>query len=115
MTNHAQGHAAEKVAVRYLQGQGYKVYALNWRHPRAEIDIVAQIEGGPVMFIEVKYRQTARQGTGLDYITASKLKQMSFAAQLWVAQHKYHGEYVLGAIELAGPNYEVTNFLADIS
>jgi len=114
MTNYATGHRAEKVAARYLQAQGYKVYALNWRHPRAEIDIVAQMGGGPVTFVEVKHRTSANQGSGLDYITPTKLRQMSFAAELWVAQHGYRGEYTLGAIELAGAQYEVTGFVPDI-
>jgi len=115
MTNYAHGHAAEKVAARHLQQQGYKVYALNWRHPRAEIDIVAQESSGPLLFIEVKYRETARQGGGLDYITPKKLQQMRFAAELWVAQHHYSGEYTLGAIEVSGTDYAVTDFLPELT
>jgi Holliday junction resolvase-like predicted endonuclease len=115
MTNYARGHAAEKVAARYLQEQGYKVYALNWRHPRAEVDIVAQQPPGPLLFVEVKYRETDRQGSGLDYITPQKLRQMQFAAELWAAQNHYGGEYTLAAMELTGKDYRVTNFLPDIT
>jgi len=114
MTSYAYGHSAEKVAARYLQQLGYRVYALNWRHPRAEIDIVAQQPPGPLLFIEVKYRETTHQGAGLEYITPKKLQQMQFAAELWVAQHRYRGEYTLGAIEVGGSSYAVTNFLPDI-
>jgi uncharacterized protein (TIGR00252 family) len=114
MTNYAHGHHAEKVAARYLQAQGYKVFALNWRRPRAEIDIVGMSPSGTVLFVEVKYRQTQRQGNGLDYITQSKQRQMQFAAQLWVAENNYQGEYTLGALEVAGPDYTVTAFLESI-
>jgi putative endonuclease len=115
MTGYAHGHYAEVVAARYLQAQGYKVYALNWRTPRAEIDIVAQEPGGPLLFVEVKYRQSTGQGTGLDYITTRKLTQMGFAAELWIAQHNYIGEYDLAAVEVSGPGYEVTAFLPAIA
>jgi Holliday junction resolvase-like predicted endonuclease len=115
MTNYTHGHHAEKIAALYLRGQGYKIYALNWRTPRAEIDLVVQRAGEPLTFVEVKYRQSGRQGTGLGYITPAKLRQMQFAAQLWVAQHQYSGEYTLGALEVSGAGYQVTAFIASIS
>ncbi len=107
MTNYSAGHEAEKIAARYLEKHGYKVAALNWRHARAEIDIVAEkreVFGlrRHLVFFEVKYRKTSNQGHGLDYITPKKLAQMQFAAQLYVAQHDYRGEYCLGAVELSG-------------
>lgn len=120
-TNHATGHRAEQIAAKYLQSQGYKVYEINWRHRRAEIDIVAGApsddtsNGGAPVFVEVKYRASTNQGGGLDYITPRKLQQMRFAAELWTAQHGYSGTYTLAAMELAGADYAVTAFLPDIS
>jgi len=115
VTNEAHGHAAEKLAADYLQHHGYRVLALNWRRPRAEIDIVAQAKHGPLTFVEVKYRQTTQQGGGLDYITERKLHQMRFAAELWVAETGYVGEYVLAALALGGPDYQVTDFVAELT
>jgi uncharacterized protein (TIGR00252 family) len=114
MTGYAHGHQAEKVAARYLQAKGYKVYALNWRHPRAEIDIVAQKPGGPLLFVEVKYRETDAYGSGLTYITPTKQRQMRFAAELWLAQHHYQGDYDLAAIEVSGRGYTMTAFIESI-
>lgn len=114
MTNYAHGHDAEKVAAVYLKKQGYKIIDLNWRRPRAEIDIVAQRKHEPLTFVEVKYREATAQGGGLDYITPRKVEQMQFAAELWVAEHKYDGEYVLAAIELTGADYRVTDFIAEL-
>lgn len=120
MTNYEHGHSAEKRAADYLAAQGYTVLALNWRHARAEIDIIAQKRPrfrarGPMVFFEVKYRKTDAQGRGLDYITSKKLQQMQFAAELWVAGHGYTGEYTLGAIELSGEEYEVTNVIEGLT
>lgn len=114
MTNYAHGHEAEKVAAEYLKRQGYKIIAMNWRHKRAEIDIVARRRNGPLTFIEVKYRENAGQGSGLDYITPLKLQQMAFAADLYVAAERYGGEYTLSALEMTGPGYEVAGFIPDL-
>lgn len=119
MTNYSAGHEAERVAARYLEKCGYKVVALNWRHARAEIDIVAEKRRTfglkkHLVFFEVKYRKTANQGYGFDYITPKKLQQMQFAAQLYVAQHCYTGEYCLGAIELSGEDYTVDAVIEQI-
>lgn len=114
MTNYAHGHDAEQVAAEWLEHKGYKILALNWKRPRAEIGIVAQTRDGLVLFTEVKYRESSNQGSGLDYITPKKLNQMRFAAELWVTMHKYSGEYTLAALEVSGENYAVTDFLEDL-
>ncbi len=120
MTNYAHGHEAEKVAARYLEKQGYSIVELNWRTTRAEIDIVAQRRSrfrakGPLVFFEVKYRKTDSQGRGLDYITPKKLAQMRFAAELYVVAARYKGEYTLGAIELTGEDYQVTQVIESVT
>ncbi len=107
MTNYATGHQAERVAADYLHRQGYKIVEMNWRHVRAEIDIVAYRKQ-KLIFFEVKHRKNFNQGHGFDYITSNKLKQMAFAAELYVAMENYRGEYCLGAIELMGEDYQVT-------
>lgn len=114
MTNHAHGHEAEKRAAEYLKRRGYKLVELNWRRPRAEIDIIAREKHGPLVFVEVKYREHSHQGGGLDYITPRKLEQMRFAAELWVSENDYAGEYVLAALELGGADYAVTGFVPEL-
>jgi Holliday junction resolvase-like predicted endonuclease len=114
MTNYAHGHEAEKYAAEWLQGRGYKIIVLNWRDKRAEIDIVARKKHGPMTFFEVKYRESAAQGQGLDYITPTKLRQMAFAAELYVAKERYNDEYTLGALEISGPDFTVTGFIEEL-
>lgn len=113
MTNYANGHHAEVVAANYLRNIGYKIVGLNWRTKLCEIDIIAQKQNC-VYFVEVKYRLTSSQGNGLDYITPKKLTQMAFAAELWVAQQKWKGEYALAAIEISGADFTVTNFIEQL-
>lgn len=110
MTNYAVGHLAEKYAREYIQKKGYKIIDANWKNRFGEIDIIAK-QKKCIYFIEVKYRKNTSQGSGIDYITATKLKQMRFAAEMWANNNKWRGEYVIGAIELSGANFGITNFL----
>ena len=54
------------------------------------------------------------QGSGLDAITKTKVKQMQRAAWTWVDENKWHSEYVLSAVELAGPDYTVMAFIENV-
>lgn len=110
MTNYSVGHLAEKYAAKYIQNQGFKILATNWKNRVCEIDIIAQ-KDSTIHFIEVKYCQNDRQGSGLEYITPKKLKQMAFAAELWVQENNWPNEYCLGAIGLSGRDYLVIGFL----
>lgn len=106
MTTFTTGRKAEKIAADYLHAQGFTILEQNWHTRYCEIDIVA-LKQGVIYFAEVKYRRTSNQGSGLDYITAKKLQQMQFAAQFWVSNHNWHGNYQLAAIEVAGRHFEV--------
>lgn len=104
MSNYITGHAAEANAAEYLKQQGFKILELNWKTRYCEIDIVAQ-KNKIIYFVEVKYRKSNFFGSGLEYITTKKLKQMTFAAEMWVNQHKWEGDYQLAALSItAGEN-----------
>lgn len=113
MSNYAVGHAAEKYAAEYLQEHGYKVLDLNWRTKFCEIDIVAKRDK-VVCFFEVKYRKNDFAGRGLEYITKAKQKQMQFAAEMWVQEKDWSGDYEIGAIEVSGTEYRITEFLTQL-
>lgn len=107
ITNHARGHKAEQHVAHFLQKQGYKIRAINWKTRYCEIDIVAE-KHRCVYFVEVKYRETSKQGTGLDYITPKKLQQMTFAAELWLQTTNWMGDCCLMGVEVSGDTYSTT-------
>lgn len=100
------GKRAESAAAAYLAHRGYTVLVRNWRTRYCEIDIIAQ-KDQTVYFVEVKYRSNTKQGSGLDYITPKKLQQMSFAAQMWVSNHNWQGDYQLLAVAITGKAFAV--------
>ena len=104
------GRRAEQAAAEYLQGLGYAVLDQNWRRRDCEIDIVAR-RGDCAYFVEVKFRMTDNTGSGLEYIGQQKLRRMMYAAERWVAEHRWNHEYALAAVEVSGPDYEVTGFI----
>lgn len=113
MTSTETGRKAERAAAVYLEMRGFKIIEQNWRRPRCEIDIIAT-KDGVVHFVEVKYRFKDDQGSGLDAITPTKLKQMQRAAWTWVDESKWRGEYVLSAVEIAGPKFTVIGFIENV-
>lgn len=101
------GRQAEAIAADYLRSHGFTVLAQNWRTRWCEIDIVAS-KGDATYFVEVKYRSRSDWGSGLDYITRTKVRQMYFAAHFWLARHGGSGDTRLAAIELTGTPPRIT-------
>lgn len=110
MNTTESGRKAERAASAYLEMRGYRILERNFRRPHTEIDIVA-LKDEAIYFVEVKYRVDYEQGGGLDAITASKLRKMRRGAETWVNESKWNGEYALAAIEIAGTDYMVMNFI----
>lgn len=108
---HAEDHAANYLIKNY----SFNLLDQNWRTRTCEIDLVMQ-KGRTIYFIEVKYRHHSDSGTGLEAITNKKLSQMRRASYEWL---KFNPEYAhfqktLSAIELAGSQFDITNFVESI-
>jgi len=99
MSTTSDGRNAESHVAEELKSRGHTIVTLNWRTRRCEIDIVSTYNKA-VYFTEVKYRGSSHWGTGLDYITPAKLRQMHFAAELWLAENNWTGESALMAAEV---------------
>jgi len=108
-TTTAIGNASESVACAYLESNGHVIVDRNWRTRWCEIDIVSEFND-VVYFTEVKHRKNDSAGDGMMAITATKLKQMNFAAQLYAL--KVPGKDMrLAAIATTGQSPTVTDFL----
>lgn len=99
------GRIAEQAAADYLVAQGYEIIDRNWRTKFCEIDIVARRDN-KIYFVEVKYRDNDQHGDGLSAITPTKLKQMKFAAELYMqrlsSSIKSQYDFQLMAVSLHG-------------
>lgn len=82
------GRAGEELARRTLEERGYRILASNWRargELRGEIDLVA-LEGGDLVFIEVKTRRSAAYGSAAEAITPAKTRRLLALAQVYIAE-----------------------------
>lgn len=109
-SNYTLGHDAEQRVADFLAANGFRILQVNWKTKYCEIDIVAQ-KHKATYFVEVKSRTSSRQGYGTDYITPKKLKQMEFAANMWVNEHNWQGEYQLAVVSVDGDSI---TFIDDI-
>lgn len=110
MTTTSLGREAEDLVAKQLGGRGYKIIYTNWRTRYCEIDIVAT-KGKTVYFIEVKYRKSSNWGDGFDAITSKKLKQMKFAAEIWLSNNKWEGQSLLMVASVAGEPPQILDII----
>jgi putative endonuclease len=113
MSTTATGQLAETAAAEYLTRQGYVIRDRNWRNRWCEIDIVAE-KDGCLHFVEVKFRDHDSQGSGLEYITAAKLRRMRFAAEFYDTERSWSGDMNLAAIEVTSPDNAIAGFVPSI-
>lgn len=81
------GSSGEKQASEFLQKQGFKILAKNFRTRFGEIDIVA-LEGDTLVFIEVKSRNSRIFGLPEEAVGFRKLQHLLKAASYYRSNHK---------------------------
>ncbi len=79
MNKRQVGSEKEEIAAKYLEKQGLKVIERNFRNRFGEIDLIAR-DGRYTVFVEVKYRKTARSGHPEEAVTYSKARTISKVA-----------------------------------
>ncbi|RDV11754.1 YraN family protein [Pontibacter diazotrophicus] len=77
------GQTGENRAAAYLLQQGYTIVRRNFRHRRAEVDIIAQKEN-LLIFVEVKTRSTDRYGYPEEAVNYRKEEMILNAAQAFI-------------------------------
>src|SRR6185369_13795840 len=80
------GRFGEELAVRHLIAGGAEILDRNWRCGDGELDIVA-LDGGTLVFCEVKTRTGARHGTPAEAVDARKVARIRRLAVRWLAEH----------------------------
>lgn len=109
----ATGRAGEDAAARYLEAQGCRVLARNWRANPGEIDIVAECPPEPgesqptLAFVEVRTRH-GDVGLAEESITPRKAASMAAAAYAYMLAHDIDPEATpwrldLVAVTVRGP------------
>jgi len=77
----------ERVAIDYLEQQGYRLLHQNYRCVLGEIDIIAR-HGIYLVFVEVKYRKDAGYGGSWAAVDYRKQRKISRVAGWYMTEHR---------------------------
>ena len=83
-TSKLRGEQAEDAALHYLQQQGLRLLARNYRTPGrggGEIDLIVREPDGTLVFVEVRSRASRAFGGAGASISAAKQRRIVFAAR----------------------------------
>lgn len=80
------GTAYELRAAAYLKKNGYRILELNFRCRQGEIDLIAR-DGTYLVFIEVKYRSSLKDGDPLEAVDRRKQKKIIRVAEYYLCMH----------------------------
>lgn len=85
MSTTSVGRGGEARAEAFLVERGYKLLRRNYRNGPREIDLIMQ-DGATVVFVEVKARARTDYGTPAEFVTASKRKMLTLAAEAYLIE-----------------------------
>ena len=86
LSNKELGKIGEKAACSFLEKEGLKLLAKNYRALRGEIDLIMS-RGGEIIFIEVKTRSSDSYGYPLESITEVKKGHIFRTAQMFLREN----------------------------
>ncbi len=86
MSSREEGFRGEETAIKTLKRKGYKIVERNHRNRLGEIDVIAE-EGGCLVFVEVKKRNTPSFGEAVCAIDERKKRHLVKAALFYMKTH----------------------------
>jgi len=85
------GQQGEQIAAKHLTEKGYQILEQNWRHKRAEVDLICKL-GDKLVFVEVKTLTSNAFGYPENSVGAKKERMLSEAADEYVHQTNHQQE-----------------------
>ncbi|MGI6587669.1 MAG: YraN family protein [Peptococcia bacterium] len=79
------GRKAEEIAVKYLEGQGYRIIERNFRCSFGEIDIIAE-DVDVLVFVEVRSRRNSFFGLPQETVVWSKQQKLRRLASYYLKE-----------------------------
>ena len=85
----ALGREGEALAEAFLRAQRYTIVARNYRCRAGEIDLVA-LDGGVLVFVEVRSRRGSLAGTPFESVDGRKRTQLARVARHFLSARGWH-------------------------
>lgn len=104
------GNQGETLAARYLKEKGYEILARNYRHGKAEIDLIVQKDNW-VLFVEVKTRKSSDYGQPEDFVMTQQAGRIFDAAEEWIFSTNWQGHIRFDVVSVKpGETLEIEHF-----
>jgi len=87
----ARGAGVEAAARGFLLGHGLQAVAANASYRFGELDLV-MLDGGTLVFVEVRYRRGSGFGGGAASVDAGKRRKLVQAAQAFLLAHPRYAD-----------------------
>ena len=78
------------MAAEFLIDKGFEILARNYRHQRAEIDLIARCEDW-LLFVEVKTRSSDEFGEPEDFVSGGQVNRILDVAEEWIFTTDWQG------------------------
>lgn len=85
------GKEGEELAAAFLLKQGYDILERNFRHQKAEVDLLVK-KGGVLAAVEVKTRSTPHFGDPQDFVRKKQINLLVRAVDHYVTDKKLNVE-----------------------
>ncbi len=86
-SSYKKGKIGEKIAVKFLENKGFSVITTNYRTSFGEIDIIAK-DREYIVFIEVKLRNSLKNGLPREAVNKSKQKNIIAVAEKYIYENQ---------------------------
>ena len=108
------GAQCEAHAERVLNGNGLTTVTRNFTCRVGELDLV-MLDRGTLVFVEVRFRRSARFGSAVETIGPTKQKRILRAAQVFLSRHQQFADHAcrFDVVGLSGdPSAPATDWIA---
>ena len=86
MNKRIVGTKYEQIAADFLKQKNIQILEMNYRCRAGEIDLIVR-DGNYLVFVEVKYRSTDKNGYPEEAVTKKKQKIISFVSKYYCFSH----------------------------
>lgn len=102
-TTRVVGNAKERLAETFLRQQRLRLVARNHRCRFGEIDLIMR-DGETLVFIEVRYRRSARFGTAAETVDWRKQRRIAATARHYLLAHPTSSPCRFDVVAVQGDN-----------
>ena len=108
------GKRGEEIATEFIRNKGYIILETNWKHRKAEIDIIAKVDE-VLIFIEVKSRSSTYFGRPETFVDSKKQQLIADAASVYMEEvgHEWEVRFDIISILFHNEVYQSVDHIKD--